>query len=114
MCTVQIYLLGGEQRAAQYMVEFLRGQVRPVTETRFVSIGVCLYIACNAARFLFVVVRSRCMFSLLLLLIVVCWFYVHWASRWHTISRCISTMAMGAICCLCLLHTLFPDHIERH
>ena len=28
VCTVQIYLLGGEQRAAQYMVEFLRGQVR--------------------------------------------------------------------------------------
>lgn len=27
VCTVQIYLLGGEQRAAQYMVEFLRGQV---------------------------------------------------------------------------------------
>ena len=30
VCTVQIYLLGGEQRAAQYMVEFLRGQVRRV------------------------------------------------------------------------------------
>lgn len=28
VCTVQIYLLGGEQGAAQYMVEFLRGQVR--------------------------------------------------------------------------------------
>ncbi|CAM9747775.1 unnamed protein product, partial [Ectocarpus sp. 13 AM-2016] len=27
VCTVQIYLLGGEQRAAQYMVEFLRGQL---------------------------------------------------------------------------------------
>lgn len=27
MCTVQIYLFGGEQGAAQYMVEFLRGQV---------------------------------------------------------------------------------------
>lgn len=27
VCTVQIYLLGGENRAAQYVVEFLRGQV---------------------------------------------------------------------------------------
>ncbi|CAN0223106.1 unnamed protein product, partial [Ectocarpus sp. 8 AP-2014] len=27
VCTVQIYLLGGEQGAAQYMVEFLRGQL---------------------------------------------------------------------------------------
>lgn len=35
VCTVQIYLLGGEQRAAQYMVEFLRGQVRPVSDMFF-------------------------------------------------------------------------------
>lgn len=31
VCTVQIYLLGGEQGAAQYMVEFLRGQVGGVS-----------------------------------------------------------------------------------
>lgn len=33
MGTVQIYLLGAEQRAAQYMVEFLRGQVNAAFST---------------------------------------------------------------------------------
>ncbi|CAM9917527.1 unnamed protein product, partial [Choristocarpus tenellus] len=35
VCTVQIYLLGGGQRAAQYMVEFLRGQLDIFVFKRF-------------------------------------------------------------------------------
>lgn len=40
VCTVQIYLLGGEQRAAQYMVEFLRGQVRRACRLLLLSLSV--------------------------------------------------------------------------
>lgn len=47
MCTVQIYLLGGEQRAAQYMVEFLRGQVRTVFRVFFLKKSV-LFVLLHA------------------------------------------------------------------
>lgn len=46
VCTVQIYLLGGEQGAAQYMVEFLRGQVGGVRR----ACCLCIPVLCFADR----------------------------------------------------------------